>query len=390
MSAKTARGEAQMLFAREAELARIDALLEGARQGRGGALVMYGEPGVGKTALALDARERAADMLVLSVQGIEAEAELPFAGLMLLLSPVIDGIDGLPLPQRDALAGALGLGPPWRGDRFAAYAGTLGLLAGAAEHNAIAVVADDAHWLDRASAEALLFCARRLQRERVCMLVTARTEEMPLGVPVDVPRLHLSGLDAASAIRLVERDSRVSVSRAVATAIHRATGGNPLALRALADGLNGAQLSGTEPLPAALPVGHELEVAFGRRIAGLPEKTKTALLLVAASDSGSVEELAGAFRHCSVDLSALEPAEEAGVATIGGGVVEFCHPLIRSAAYEGVSGPERRRAHAALAGVLRSEQDRTRRAWHLALAAIEPDEAIATELEAAAAGPRAR
>ena len=368
----------------------MDAHLDAARQSRGGALVVVGEAGIGKTALLDHARGRAAGMVILGARGVEAEAELPFAGLGAVLEPLLEGLDRLPPPQRDALAGALGLAPPSPNGRFATYAGALALLADAAERQTLAVLVDDAHWLDRASAEALVFCSRRVEGERVTFLFAIREgERSPFDAP-GMPSLRLAGLEPAAAAELVRREAETRVASAVMTRLHEATGGNPLALRELARSLTPAQLAGSEPLPAVLPVGADLERALGGRLARLPEDTRAALLIAAASDSGAVDEITGALRRRSLTLSALAPAEIGDVVSMAGGAVEFTHPLLRSAAYVGATPPVRRDAHAALAASLPPDADRVRRAWHLALATVEPDEATAAEVEAAAREARDR
>jgi DNA-binding CsgD family transcriptional regulator len=383
-------GVGRMLLARTTERERIDALLDAARHGRGGAVVLLGEPGIGKTTLLDHARRRAEGMLVLAGRGIEAEAELPFAGLSVLLTPLLNGLEAVARPQREALCGALGLGPARPGARFAIYAGALALLAHEAEERTLAVLVDDAHWLDRASAEALLFCARRLERERIALLLAARDEDGKLLDTSALPQLRLTGLDVSASMALLRSTAGVDVTPRVARHVHEATAGNPLALREIACSLRAEQLAGAEPLPTVLGVGRDLQRALGRRIDALPYAARAALLVVAANDSGAVDELARALGRLSLGLSALAPAETASIVAITDDKVEFCHPLLRSAAYVGAPPPRRREAHAAVAAALGDTGQRVRRAWHLALASLEPDEAVAAEIELAAHESRAR
>jgi DNA-binding CsgD family transcriptional regulator len=372
-----------VLLGRTSELARIDALLEGARHSRGGTLMFVGEAGAGKTALLDHARERADGMLVLGVSGIEAEVELPFAGVSVLVGPVLGGLDRLWPPQREALAGALGVGLAPPSAPVAAYAALLALLAQEAERRPVMLLVDDAHWLDGASADALAFCARRVALEPIALLFAAR-ENGPASLATSgLPRRRLPGLDRASAAGLLRSAAGAEVSDAVAERVRLATGGNPLALCEIGRSLTHAQLSGSEPLPAALPIGRDLEAALRRRIAELPDATQTALLLAAASDSSDLHELVRALREQSLNVSVLAPAETAGIVTIGADTLQFSHPLLRSAAYLGAPSARRRDAHAALASGLEAGGDRVRRAWHLAHATPEPDEAIAAEIEAA-------
>jgi DNA-binding CsgD family transcriptional regulator len=379
-----------VLLGRTSELARIDALLDGARRSRGGTLVLVGEAGTGKTALLEHARERADGMLVVSVSGIEAEAELPFAGLSVLLGPLVDGLDRLWSPQRTALAGALGLGLSPPSAPFATYAALLALLAQEAERRALVVLVDDAHWLDRASAEALASCARRVGLERIAQLFAAR-ENGPASLALGgLVRLRLAGLDRGAAAALLRRAAGAEVSGEVAERVRLATGGNPLALGEIGRSLTTAQLAGSEPLPAALPIGRDLEAALRRRIAALPAATQTALVLAAANDSSDLRELVRALRTLSLNVSALAPGETAGIVTIVADTLQFSHPLLRSAAYLGAPSARRRQAHAALAAGLEAGGDRVRRAWHLAQATVEPDEAIAAEIETVAREASAR
>jgi DNA-binding CsgD family transcriptional regulator len=369
-----------MLLGRGGECGRIHGLLDDARRGRSGALVIRGDPGIGKSALLRYAVEHADGLRVLTAQGVESESELPFSGLSELLRPVLACLDEIPPPQAAALRGALALGPPAAGDRFTIYAATLSLLAAAAEETGLLAVIDDAHWLDSSSAESLLFASRRLAAEGVALLLAVREGEPGAN---DFPGLEgvvLSGLGEDAARALVAATEERTVSAAVFARLYEATRGNPLALLEIPTVLTRAQLSGAEPLSEPLPAGGALERTFARRVAALPPETQQALLAAAASESTAMDVVARAAALLGVRVDALEPAETAGVVRIAGGRLEWRHPLTRSAVYHGATESERRAAHHALANVLTGH----RRAWHLAAAALAPDEAVAVALEEAA------
>src|SRR4051794_9411199 len=260
-----------MLLGREGERAQLEDLLSGARAGISSALVLVGEPGVGKSALLHFAREQAvADgFTTVFAQGVESESDIAFSALSSLLRPLLAHLDGLPAPQAAALASALAVGPPVAGDRFTVSAATLSLLAAGAEDRPLLVLVDDGQWIDRASAEALLFAARRLVAEGVLILFTVRegTGELDTsGQPV----LRLGGLDANAARELLQERVGSSVAPDVAERLVAATGGNALALAELPGLLSPAQLAGTEALDEPLPVGAALEGALGAKIRELP------------------------------------------------------------------------------------------------------------------------
>ena len=240
-----------MLVGRSHELDRIDALVAAARGGRAGALVVRGEPGIGKTALLEQSVTRAAGFRVLRAAGVESEAELACAGLHALLRPVLARLEALPAPQAAAMRAALALGPAGAADRFAVYAGTLGLLAAAGEDAPVLCVVDDAHWLDALSADALLFAARRLAAERVAILFAARTGDRPFPA-THVPELELGPLDEAAARALVAAGP-APVPDLAAHALLRVAGGNPLALLELPRTLTAGQLleAGSSPSRSA-------------------------------------------------------------------------------------------------------------------------------------------
>ncbi|MDQ6712447.1 MAG: AAA family ATPase [Candidatus Dormibacteraeota bacterium] len=380
-----------MLVGRAEELSRIAALLEHARSGVSGALVLRGEPGIGKSALLREALTPAEGMTILSVTGIEAESELPFSGLSELLFPVLDLLPEIPGPQADALAGALALGPALATpDPFAVSAATLSLMAVAAERRPVLAIVDDAHWLDAASRDALLFAVRRLHADRIAVLFGVREGEEVEFRPPGIPELAVEGISAEASRELIARSAGKLVPNPVADGVHRATHGNPLAILESLEVLSAGQLAGTEPLEEPLPMGPGVQRSFERRIARLPEETRKALLLVAASQSGSIDEIRRGCHGFGTRLGALEPAEVAGLTRNDGLRIQFGHPLMRAAVYHGATAPDRRSAHAALASVLTDPKSLVPRAWHLAAAAQGEDEDVAAILERAAVEARRR
>ncbi|GAA5134542.1 LuxR family transcriptional regulator [Pseudonocardia adelaidensis] len=351
----------------------IQELLDAAREGVSGALIVRGEPGIGKTSLLDHAAERADGMRVMRGAGIESETELPFAGLHLLFRTELHRLDALPGPQRRALAGAFGLGAG-SGDRFMIGAAVLSLLAEAAEHAPVLCLVDDAHWLDRPSADALLFAARRLDREGVVILFAAR-DYTGMFTSAGIAEVHLTGLDTDSASALLD-DGGVALPPALRDQLIADTRGNPLALRELPAvvAAEGHQLG---PLPLTSSV-HD---AFHHQVRALPTPSQTLLLLAAADDTGELPLLLKAAGEMGVGVAHLAPAETSALVTVTGGALTFRHPLIRAAVYHGAAVGQRIATHAALAAACTGRLDADRRSWHLALAATGPDEDVASELE---------
>jgi DNA-binding CsgD family transcriptional regulator len=371
-----------MLRGRRAEQATIDGLLAGARDGVSGSLILRGEPGIGKTALLDHAAAGAQGMRVLRGVGVESEAKLPFAGLHLLLRPALGNLDALPGPQRQALSAAFGLGAGGDGDRFMIGAGVLSLLAEAAEHEPLLCLVDDAQWLDRASAEALLFAARRLDREGVVIVFAVRDYAEAL-TGSGIPELRLDGLDAESAAMLLD-DSGTGLPAALRDQLVTETRGNPLALLELPS-LVAAQ--GAQPGP--IPLTSRVLDAFHHQVRSLPTSARTLLLLAAADDTGELSTLLRAAGELGVSIDDLQPAEASGLISLTTGALTFRHPLIRAAVYQGAPLGQRIAVHRALAACAGS-RDADRRAWHLAVAATGPDERVAEDLEQAAARAEAR
>jgi DNA-binding CsgD family transcriptional regulator len=371
-----------MLLGREPEISRIDALLEDARNRQSGALVLRGEPGIGKTALLEYAAEQAAGMTILTACGVESEAELPFVALADLVRPLLGLLPEVPDAQAAALRAALALGPPSAGDRFTTCAGLLSLLGAAANESPVLVTVDDAHWVDRSSLQALLFAARRLDAEGVAVLVARRRDaELDLS---GLDELVLEGLGAEAAGGVLGRAGRV-IADSVAQDLIAASGGNPLALLEAPSLLSAAQLAGEEPIQGPLPAGETLERAFLQQVGSLPAETQRALVVAAASPSSALEEIVAAVRRAGIDPEALDPAEQANLTLVEDGRLEFAHPLLRSAIYGSAPAMLRRAAHEALA-----DAGGERRPWHLAAASEAPDAAVAAELEQSATAASGR
>jgi DNA-binding NarL/FixJ family response regulator len=373
---------------RDEELGRVLALLEAARGGLTGALVVQGEAGIGKTALLAAAEELADGFTCLWARGVESEAALGHAGLLELLTPVQDRLADLPAAQAEALAAALGWGPAGApGDRYLVAAATLSLLAAAAERAPVLVLVDDLHWVDRESAAALLFAARRLHHDAVAFLFAVRTGSGSAMPPAGLSVLSLAGLAPAEAAGLLP----ARLADPVAARLVERTRGNPLALSEVARRLNPAQLVGAAPLPDPLPVGAHLELVYEPVLAGLSAPAWRAVLLCAAGPEGAAAGLIGALDQGGLAAgAALDEAEERGVLVRDGGSVSFRHPLLRAAAWRLATPAQRRRAHLALAGALPGEAARAARTWHLAEAAGGPDDILAVELVAVAEEDRTR
>jgi DNA-binding CsgD family transcriptional regulator len=353
-------------------------------------LVLSGEPGVGKSALLEDAREQAGGMLVLSGTGVETEAHLPFAALHQIVRPILGHVENLPQPQAVALRGALGLAAGGGGDRFLVSLAVLSLLAEAAEPRPVLCLVDDAQWLDDASADALVFAARRLDVEGVVMLFAAREGEVRRFDTTGLPELQLGGLDPATAGALIDRQAGTALSSEVRDRLVVETGGNPLALLELSSALSQAQLSGAETLLVPIPVSARVERAFLARVQRLSPETQTLLLVAAADDTGDLATVLRAAAQLGAAADAFDGAERAGLAHVRGTRLELRHPLVRSAVYQAAPLSRRQAAHRALASVLDGETEADRRAWHRAAASVEPDPSVGEELEQAAQRARRR
>src|SRR5215211_7797967 len=374
------------LLGRQRERAVLERLLDTARGGHGAVLVVHGDPGVGKTALLEYAVEAGEGFRVLRTAGVEGEMELDYAALQQLCSPILEFLERLPGPQRDALGVAFGLSGGPAPSPFLVGLAVLGLLSEAAEPQPLLCVVDDAQWLDGASARALVFVARRLLAERIALAFATRDVGSGLA---RFPQLRVEPLGRRDARALLESVLAARLDESVLERIIAETGGNPLALLELPRGLTPAQLAGGFGLPAALPLSTGIEQSFTRRLARLPRDTRRLLLLAAAEPVGDPALLWRAAQQLGIPETAAHAAESEGLLTLDASVV-FRHPLVRSAVYAGAEPSERREAHSALAAATDPQIDPDRRAWHRAQAASVPDEELAGELERSAARAQAR
>lgn len=374
-----ARYRLRMLVGREPECSAIDRLLEDARRGTSGAVVLRGEPGIGKTALVAFAVERAADMVVVRAQGVQSEAEFAFAGLLEVSRPLLGKIEELPERQAAALRAVLALGAAVPPDRLAVGAATLSLLAAAAEDAPLLVTIDDAHWLDAESADALTFAARRLEAERVAMLIAAREGEGRRFDNAGLDEIQVSGLSLDATATLLAAAGLPSED-ALAERLHSLTGGNPLALLELPRWLGDGDRPGEAVTSEPMRVGERLESAFAARAATLDERTRDALLVLASSSTDDSASITAALATAGLSTADLVGAEDAGLIHITLSGIRFRHPLVRSALYHSASPSQRRVAHRALANALES-RDAEGASWHRAAATPGPDETVAAALE---------
>jgi DNA-binding CsgD family transcriptional regulator len=374
------------LLGRRRERDVLDGIIEALRKGESRVLVVRGEPGVGKTSLLDYVVGHAPDFLLARAAGIQSEMELAFAGLHQLLASMLDRLEGLPIPQRDALRTAFGMSSGPAPDRFFVALAVLTLLSDVADERPLMCLIDDEQWLDRASAQVLAFVARRLQKEAVGLIFTARK---PSEEVAGLPQLPIEGLRERDARALLDAVITGPLDEWVREQIVTETRGNPLALLELARGLSQEELAGGFGLPGAVPLSGTIEETFRRRLDALPSDTRRLLRIAAADPVGEPLLVWRAAERLEIDTLAAAPAAEAGLLEIGARV-RFRHPLVRSAAYRSASATERREAHRVLAEVTDPEVDPDRRAWHRAQAASGPDEEVARELERSAGRAQAR
>ncbi|MHA6622592.1 helix-turn-helix transcriptional regulator [Pseudonocardia sp. DLS-67] len=377
-----------MLLGRRSECERLEQLLETIRVGRSGALVVLGEPGVGKTALLGHMAERASDCRVLRAAGVQSEMELAFAGLHQVCAPLMDRVEALPVPQRDALRTVFGLSGGAAPDRFLVGLGVLSLLADAARERPLVCLIDDAQWLDRVSAQVLAFAARRLVAESVAIVFGAPVPGEPVEL-AGLPELEVGGLADEDARALLESKLGGPIDERVRDRIIAETAGNPLALLELPRGLTPAALAAGFGPVAGAPLPQQIEESFRRRLAPLDADTRHLLLIAAAEPMGDPALVWRAAEQLGIGVAAAAPAAAADLLQIGTRI-RFRHPLVRSAICRAASGEDRRTAHRALARATDPEIDPDRRAWHAAQAACGPDEAIAADLERSAGRAQAR
>ena len=384
-----------VLYGREAEERVIADVVARAHGGRSGALVVRGEAGIGKTVLLENAASAAADMMVLRGSGVETEADLPFAALHLILRPVLDRLGELPPPQAGALRGAFAL-PGGEGHsaehRFLVGLAVLTLLSELAEARPLLCLIDDAQWLDRASADALFFAARRLDAEGIAMLFAARDGAGGFAAP-GLAEQRLGGLDDDAAAELLTASAGELAPR-VRDWIMQEAGGNPLALIELPAVLTPEQRGG-ELAPLAFHIGtvspaSRVQDAYRDLLRRLPEPARAMLSLAAADDTADFAAIMRAGQELGLSPADLAPAETASLVSVTAGGVAFRHPLLRAAAYHGAPLGMKTAAHRALARALDGAENADRRAWHLAEASTGPDDEVAAELERAAERARNR
>jgi DNA-binding CsgD family transcriptional regulator len=387
LAAESGAGGATLL-GRRSECEALDRLLIDVESGTSRVTVLRGDPGVGKSELLGYLSHRVAGWRVATAVGVESEMELAYSGLHQLCGPMLDHLDRLPIPQREALATVFGLGVGVAPDRFLVGLATLSLLADAAEQQPLVCIVDDAQWLDRASAEILSFVSRRLLAERIALVCAART-----GVGDDVfaglPELSVHGLGDSDARALLLDNVYGPLDAAVCDQIVSESHGNPLALLELPRTWRATDLAGGFGLPSSQLVASKIQQSYVRRLRQLPSDTQLLVLAAAAEPIGDRLLLHRAAETLDVDMAAAFPAVDAGLLHVGWRV-EFAHPLVRSATYRAATVGDRRRAHLALAEATDAEADPDRRAWHRARATPGPDEEVAAELEHSAGRAQAR
>ncbi|MBP2455591.1 ATP-binding protein [Mycolicibacterium lutetiense] len=377
-------GVVPSLRGRVSECAALRTLVSGGRSGGSAVLVVRGEAGVGKTALLDYVVEHAPGFRVTQVAGVESDMELAFAGLHQLCAPLLDHLDKLPEPQRDALSVAFGRGVGPVPDRFLVGLAVLSLLAAAADKKPLLCVIDDAQWLDQVSVQTLGFVARRLLAEPVVLVFAVRDRhDGAADVLPGLPELRVEGLSDTDARELLDSVFLGRLDERVRDRVVAETRGNPLALLEIPRDVPAAELAGGFWLGPARPSVGQVEDGFVRRIQSLPHDTRRLVLLAAADPLGDPMLFSRAAGHLGIGMDALAPADAAGVIEFGSRM-RFHHPLIRSAAYRSANVADRRDVHRALAIATDPDVDPDRRAWHAANAAAGPDDAVAAELEASA------
>src|SRR5262245_9810495 len=372
---------------RRAERQVLDSLIKAVRAGRSRALVVHGEPGIGKTALLEYLAGQASRFRIAHAAGVQSEMELAFAGLHQLCAPMLDHLAHLPAPQRDALQTAFGMSAGSTPDRFLIGLAVLSLRTDVIEKPPLPCLVDDAQWLDHASAQVLAFVARRLGAESVGLVFGIR---FPSGDLEGLPALVLDGLPDADARLLLDAVLTGPIDARVRDQIVAETRGNPLALLELPRGLTAVELAGGFGLlGGTAPLSGSIEESFRRRSDTLPADTRRVLLLAAADPTGDPALVYRAAARLEIGTEAAAPAIAEGLVEFGTRV-RFRHPLVRSAAYRSAPTGERQQVHRALAEATDARLDPDRRAGHRAQAATAPDEDVAAELERSAGRAQAR
>jgi DNA-binding CsgD family transcriptional regulator len=374
------------LLGRADECAALDGLIDDVRRGESRALVLRGEPGIGKTALLRYLVESASDLTVDRAVGVESEMELAFASLHQLCGPMLDRLERLPAPQRRSLEIVFGLSDGAAPDRFLVGLAVLSLFSEVADERALLCVVDDAQWLDQASALTLAFVARRLLAEPVGIVFAARERVAELQ---HLSELEVHGLRSSDAGALLSSAVRFKLDAQVRDRIIAETRGNPLALMELPQGLTATQLAGGFGLFGAQDLSRHIQESFVRQLQALSDEARRLLLVAAAEPLGDPLLLWRAAERLGIAPASAQEAEAQGLLVIDERV-RFRHPLARSAVYRSAAPPERRNAHGALAEATDPDADPDRRAWHRAEAAVGVDEAVAGDLERSADRAQAR
>ncbi|MET9437227.1 AAA family ATPase [Streptomyces sp. NPDC006551] len=376
------------LLAREREVERIRVVLSATRGGHGSALVLQGDPGIGKTALLQYVCDTLEEERLLRVTGLEFEATFGYAALHTLCAPLMPGLERLPEPQREALRVVFGLAEGEAPSRFLVGLAVMGLLSDAAAKQPVLCVIDDAQWLDRASARTLGFVAHRLDSERITMMFALREPDSAPEL-VDLPRMSLAGLPPEAARSLLTSEFRAPLDKRVRERILAEAQGNPLALLELPRTISPGRAAGGFGLPQAVPLSRRIEKSFEQRLLPLPQATRTLLLIIAVEATGDATLVWAAADRMGVSVDALTAAEEAGLTAMDG-TVRFHHPLVGSVVHHTASPAERRRVHEVLSQSMQEQVNEDRRAWHRAQAVLRPDEDVAADLERLASRAGAR
>lgn len=374
------------LIGRRSERLLLDEVLQEVRAGQSRILVLHGEPGVGKSALLDYLAEQASGCRLARASGVESEMELAYAALHQLCAPMLAFLDHLPLPQRDALGTAFGLTAGAPPDRLLVGLGVISLFSEVADQQPLVCLADDLQWMDRASAQVLMFVARRLAAESVALFLATRELDSETA---KLPTLHIKGLREGDAGTLLGTAWMAPLDERIRDRIVAEARGNPLALIQLRRGFIYQELAGGFGIPTATRLSVAMEESFRRELAAVPDQTRKLLTIAAAEPLGDPALLWPAALRLGIGVDAAAPAIEAGLAQFGT-LVRFRHPLVRSVAYRSAPSRERQLAHRALAEVTDPQLDPDRRAWHLAQSVDGPDDDVAAELERSAANARAR
>lgn len=384
-TSRSGQSPSQRLIGRETELCELSVFLENARQGSGGVLVVRGEAGLGKTSVVEAAVDGAGEARVLRCAGVESEAELDYAALHQVAWPLVDQIDNLPVAQAAALRGVMGRGDVAT-DRLLVGMALLTLLSEVAKRTPVIILIEDAHLLDRPSADALVFVARRLTTESIAVLFEARGGSIRDFSPPGLPELTLAPLSEDAAAELLDLHDP-DLAPLVKQRLITESEGNPLALIELCKALSAEERRGRDPLPFQLPLTEQLREVYRERLCRLPGDTRSLLLIAAAEPSGDLSTVCAAARLWNVPLQALGAAEEAKLIRFENHRVRFNKARDRSGTYGAASWDERLAAHEALAAVL---PDDDRKVWHRAATTIGTDEELAAALERSADQARAR